>query len=232
MNLTDIRTRVARVSGLSTTVAGDLSLIDSWANEAVLQFLKDTKIHVRSASLALTADEGNYTLDSDILSFTDIYVAPSNGQPSHLLEPLDSGEILRRRLLSVTGSNQVMHYALQGAHTLMLYPSPAEGDTLHILYVPRPASALTAGGDSPAATAYGGIPTEYHPILEAYTKWKACEAEEHRPSQNGLQFQAEYERAIARVKADLNKKTGVLRQPARWGRRSKGFPVTPGTDIR
>lgn len=233
MNLSDFRTRAARVSGMSTSDSSDTSLLDAWANEAVTQFLRDTKIHVRKASLAVTAGSADYTLDTDILAFMDIYITPSSGQWDGMLEPIDSAELLRRRLLSSSAETTVRYYALQGAHTLMLYPAPqSSSDTLHVLYVPRPSSTLSATADSPSATAYGGIPTEYHPLIESYVKWKACEAEEHKPSQNGLQFQSEYERGIARVKADLNRKAGVLKAGAVWGRRGKRFPVTPGTDLK
>lgn len=232
MNLSDFRTRAARVSGMSTSDSGDTALLDSWANEAVLQFLKDTKINVRTASLAVTAGSADYTLDTDILSFSDIWIEPANGQWDGMLQPIDSAELLRRRFLSGSAETTVRNYALQGAHTLMLYPAPqSSSDTLHILYVPRPSSTLSATADTPSATAYGGIPTEYHPLLESYVKWKACEAEEHKPSQSGQVFMMEYNQGIAKVKADLNRKAGVLRAPAVWGRPGRRFPVTPGTDL-
>lgn len=233
MNLNDFRTRAARVSGMSTSDSSDTALLDAWANEAVVQFLKDTKIFQITASLAVTAGTADYTLDDEILAFSDVWIEPASGQWDTMLQPLDSSELLRLRLLADSTDTTVRHYALQGAHTLMLYPAPqSSSDTLHILYVPRPSSTLSATADSPSTTAYGGIPTEYHPVLEAYVKWKACEAEADRPSDNGLKFQAEYERGIARVKGELNRKAGVLKAPAVWGRRGKRFPVTPGTDIK
>ena len=233
MNLANFRTRAARVSGMSTSDSGDTDLIDAWANEAVVQFLKDTKINQITASLAVTADTADYTIDSDILSFSDVYIVPASGQWDTMLEPLDSRELLRRRLLENSAETSVRYYALQGAHTLMLHPAPqSSSDTLHIIYVPRPTSSLSTTAHSPDTDGYGNIPTEYHPVLESYVKWKACEAEEHKPSQNGLQFQSEYERGIARVKADLARKAGVLKAGAVWGRRGKRFPVTPGTDMK
>lgn len=232
MNLNDFRTRAARVSGMSTSDSGDTGLLDAWANEAVVQFLKDTKINQITASLAVTANSADYTIDSDILSFSDVYMSPASGW-GVMLEPLDSRELLRRRLLEDASQTSVRWYALQGAHTLMLHPAPqSSSDTLHIIYVPRPTSSMSTTAHSPDSSGYGNIPAEYHPLLESYVKWKACEAEEHKPSQNGLQFQSEYEKGVARVKADLNRKAGVLKAGSVWGRRGKRFPVTPGTDLK
>lgn len=232
MNLNDFRVRAARVSGMSTSESGDTDLLDSWANEAVVQFLKDTKLDVRKAALALTADQGDYTLDADILSFSDVWIEPASGQFDGLLQPTSSGDLIARRRLEVTPESSVVYYALRGAHTLMLHPAPqSSSDVLHILYVPRP-DAMATTAATPSATANGNIPEEYHPLIEAYVKWKACSAEEHRGSDNGLQFQAEYERGVARVRGDMNKKAGVLKAGATWGRRGKRFPVTPGTDLR
>jgi hypothetical protein len=216
---------------MSPSDSGDLARIDSWANEAVLQFLKDTKINVLQASLSLTAGTPDYTLDTDILSFTDVWLDSASGQDGPL-EPMDSREILRRRLGASTAGVSPMYYGMQGANLLMLYPSPASNsDKLNITYVPRPTSTLSATADTPSASAYGGIPTEYHTILEAYIKWKACEAEEHKASENGQMFMAEYNTGIARVRRDLNLKAGAFKAPARYGRNIR-YPVNPGVDLR
>ena len=232
MNLNDFRTRAARVSGMSTSDSGDLALLDSYANEAVLQFLKSTKINVRTASMAVTADQGDYTLDTDILSMEDLYVDPASGNEEQLLRKTSSSDITEMRLREASADVSVMYYALEGAHTLLLYPSPqSSSDTLHMRYVPRPTSSLAATADSPSATAYGNIPEEFHPALLSYILWKACEAEDHRPSEFGLKHQAEWERQIAKTRSDLNRKTGVMSAPAKWGRRPQRNFATPGTDL-
>lgn len=232
MNLATIRRRTARAIGLSASDSDDTTDIDSWANEAVEQFLKDTKLNVKTASMSVTASSGDYTLDSDILALADLWYEPANGVQEVLLEPVDSREIQRMRRLQVSADISPRYYALQGAHLLMLYPNPeSSSDLLHISYVPRPTAALSATSDSPSDATRGNIPTEYHPVIEAYVKWKAGEAEEHRPSESGMKFQAEYERGIAKVRGDLNKKAGVFKAKKRWGRRPM-WPITPGTDVR
>ncbi len=232
MNLATFRTRVARAIGPSATNADDLTLIDGWVNEGVVQFLRDTKLNVKTAALSVTAGSGDYTLDSDILALNDLWYEPADGNQSVMLEPTGSRDIIRMRRQQSAADVGPRYYAIQGAHTLMLYPLPASSsDKLHILYVPRPSAALAATADSPSDATRGNIPEEYHPVIEAYAKWKAGEAEEHKPSNFGLAFQAEYERGVAKVRADLNKKAGVFLGKATWGRRPV-WPVTPGTDIR
>lgn len=231
MTLGNIRTRVARVSGMSESAAADLALIDAWANEAVIQFLKETKIDIRSASLAVTVGSGDYTLDSDILAFDSVWLEPASGDQSVLMEQASVADIIKMRLLESSGVSPI-YYALKGAHLLMLHPEPTAADNLHILYVPRPASSLTATGDTPSDSGYGNIPDEFHPVLEAYVKWKACEAEEHKPSDNGLKFQSEWEIGLAKTRAAMARKNGPMATPIRVGMPRRVVPITPGTDLR
>lgn len=232
MNLDEYRSRIARVVGMSSSDSDDLALIDDWVNEGVVQFLKDTKINQLTAVLAVTAGSGDYTLDTEILAFTDVWYAPSGGQEV-VLEPVDSRDILQMRRNTTTAESTTRYYAMQGAHLLMLYPEPASSDDrLHIIYTPRP-DAMSATSQSPSDSAKGNVPEEYHDVIEAYAKWKAAEAEEHRPSNYGLSFQAEYEKGIAKTRSDLNKKAGVFKSRKVGGKlRGRRFPVTPGTDIR
>lgn len=231
MNLSTFRTRIARAVGLSGSDSSDLSLVDSWVNEGVVQLLRDTKVNQITAVLGVTASSGDYTLDTDILAMTDLWYEPADGIQNVLLEPVDSREIERMRRLQTAADVSPRYYALQGAHLLRLYPLPgSSSDKLHITYTPRPA-ALSATSDAPSDSTKGNIPEEYHPVIEAYAKWKAAEAEEHRPSEFGLKFQAEYERGVAKVRADMNRKGGVFKGRKIPGRRPL-FPVTPGTDLR
>ena len=230
MNLATFRSRVARVSGMSPSDSGDLTLIDGWVNDGVVQFLRETKMNVSLASLAVTADEGTYTLDTDILAMQALWYAPADSQ-SALMEPLAPETLIQRRLFETGENTPPRYYALAGANTIMLWPTPSDGtETLHILYVPRPA-ALSTTADSPAATANGGIPEEYHPILEAYAKWKACEAEEHKPSEAGAVFMREWQAGVAQARGDVKRKAGVTVPSVRLGR-PRRVPASPGVDVR
>ena len=230
MNLADFRSRIARsVGGLSTSDATDLALIDDWVNEGVVQFLKDTKINVVTAVLAVTAGSADYTLDTDILSFTDVWYDPASGE-SVILDPVDSRELNEMRLADSSASSP-RYYATQGAHLIQLFPAPASSsDTLHIKYTPRPA-ALSATADSPDTSTKGNVPEEFHPVIEAYAKWKAAQADDHRPSEYGMNYQAEYERGCSMARATINRKSGVFRARKTHGRR-RYWPTSPGADIR
>lgn len=232
MNLNDFRTRIARVSGMSLASTADTGLIDGWMNEAIEQFLKETKINVLTARMAVTATSGDYTLDTDILSMEALYYQPASGM-SALLEPISPEDMALRRIQPTSSSTTPREYAIIGAHLLRLYPvPPSSSDTLHMLYVGRAASALSTTANDPSKSAYGNIPLEYHTVLEAYGKWKACEAEEVKAYQNGLQFQAEWERALGKIKGELHRKAGMVLPSARVGRR-RGAPfASPGVDVR
>jgi hypothetical protein len=231
MTLGELRTRIARTVGLSTSDAGDLALIDGWVNEAVLAFLRDTKVNVVTAALATTEGVEDYTLDDDILSFQDVWYEPSSGGQQTMLEPVSARDIQGMRLLGSGDGLTPRYYALQGAHLLKLYPTPgSSSDLVHITYTPRP-GLISDSAHQPSDESRGNIPPEYHSIVEAYAKWKAASAEEHRPSEYGLTFQAEWERGIGQVRADINRKAGVFKAPKQPRRRSV-YPLTPGTDIR
>jgi hypothetical protein len=229
LNLSEFRSRVRRVTGLGSD-ATDLAMIDSWVNEAVVQFLRETKMNTRLAALAVTAAQEDYTLDTDILAMQGLWYEPATTIQQILLQPVAVETMFELRLPTAVVNPTVKYYALSGAHTLMLYPAPpSSSDILHIMYVPRPA-ALSATSDAPSATANGNIPSEYHPILEAYAKWKGAEAEEHRGSDNGLQFQAQWEREIAKIRGEMKRKAGMVQPPVRLGR-PRSPRVGPGVDV-
>lgn len=230
MNLAAFRSRAARVSGMSTTDSGDLALIDAWVNDAVEQFLKDTKLNVLTASLAVTAGEGDYTLDTDILSMQALWFSPAADAQSALMVAKTPEDIYEMRF-NQSESGPPVFYALLGAHTLLLHPEPdSSSDTLHLLYVPRHTTISTTG-QSPSDATRGNIPTEYHVILEAYVKWKACEAEEHRPSENGVLFMQQYQQGVAMVKGELKKKAGVNMPSVRLGH-PRRYATGNGVDYR
>jgi hypothetical protein len=174
----------------------------------------------------------DYTLSASILAMQALWFAPAADAQSALLQARVPEDIVGMRLAVDSVASNPRFYALAGANTIMLHPAPqATGDTLHILYVPRH-TALSSTADSPSATANGGIPAEYHVILEDYVKWKACEAEEHKPSDNGKVFMQAFESGCARVRGEAQKKAGVVVAPVRVGRPRTVWPHSPGVDVR
>jgi hypothetical protein len=138
--------------------------------------------------MALTAGQGDYTLDSSILAIDDLYM--SSGGANFRVRRLSSTDLLNLRLFSVS-SSPVQMYAVAGANLLMVYPAPLQADSFTIYYVPRP-TAMSAGSDDPSTTSLGGIPSEYHYGIELYMQWKAGDAFDDAGSSNGENYRRAY----------------------------------------
>jgi hypothetical protein len=232
LNLATFRSRISGAIGLSNIASStEQSLIDGWVNEGVVDFLRRTKMHTRMAALALTANQYSYELDTDILSFKDAWYQPASGT-SVLLRMTDASDILYMRTLTAAAGFPVAYYALEGQNMLLLHPAPqSSSDQLHLLYVPRPA-ALAATAEAPSATANGGIPSEYHQIIEAYAKWKAADYADDQSSGMGQAYQQEYMQGVVDAMKSTTLKGGVRLGGVVWGRKgSKQIPTTPGTDL-
>ena len=227
MNLTTFRSRVSAAIGLDNTDGGaEQGYIDSWVNEAVEQFLARTGIHAAVSTSALTPGDGDYELDSSILEIKDIYITDAGGN-NIPLEPMQEHEILERRRYASAGDHPY-YYAVQGANLLMLWPTPSSALTLTYYYVPKPSALLVSGSDDPSTASLGGIPTQFHPALEAYAKWRGSDYDDDATAQEGLVYQQEWEKELAQARITMNRMKGWA--PARIGRR-KRFPVKPGVDF-
>lgn len=230
MNLGTLRSRVSGEIGLSNAAGGsEQLLIDGWANEAVVEFLRLTKCYVKPFSMALTADVGDYDLPSSLLAFKSLFLTPNDGSNPPQLNAVSSAEIMYRRQYqsSVVRPNA---YALEGSNLLMIYPNAvSSSDTLGGLYVPKPTEMSDAAHD-PSTSTYGGIPTEFHPALEAYTKWKAASWDDDSSSQIGLAYKGEWLERVKEAKQSLNRKGGVRWAPAVPKRSRRFRPNSPGVD--
>lgn len=234
MNVADFALRVTHAIGIDAATANsatsqEYTLFLSWLNESVEQFLRLTKAVKRTAAMSVTAGQGDYYFDTAVLALEDMTYTPASGT-ARSLKQIDSAEIRNMRLPTSPASPPEW-YAYEG-QVLMLYPEPqSSSDSLAILYVARP-TALSATADAPSATANGGIPAEYHPVLESYVKWKAAEHANDKASGNGQMFAQQWEKGIHDVKITEIRKAGV-----RIGRVNIGQPndwrtlATPGVDL-
>lgn len=231
MNLTMFRLRVQRTLGLASNTTGDeQTLVDSWVNEAVEQFLLKTKVKKKTAALSLTAGQGDYVLDASILAFEDVHYNALSQTDDYGLEQVDSEEIRRMRRVQASVEGPPGYFAYEG-QSIMLYPIPASSsDKLHMVYVERPTSAIAAGSDSPSDTGRGEIPLEYHPILEEYVLWKAARYSDHAPSQFGELFRVAWERGLVEARITESRKAGVRVGYARLGRGVRRHIRRPGVD--
>lgn len=223
--LDTFRTNIAKILGLDNTTAEDQTFIDHYLNEAVVDVLKNTKCYVTSATATMSAGDGDYTLDTDMLEIRDVYVTSSS--QDYILEriPMDQMLWLRRQTPAAAGTTR--YYTLAGHNLLMLNPTPAASDVFTFYYVPYP-TAMSNSAHTPSNSAYGGIPDENHDLIEYYALWRMADLDDDASSEVGERYRYLYERGIAQMRKHLRYKGGyrlgrVRLNPRRWG----GVPADP-----
>jgi hypothetical protein len=244
VDLATLQSNVAGALGLdfdSTAPSnGDGPRLLGWANDAVIDMLKQTHCYISPAILTMTAGAGDYRLDAAILAIDDIYMTSSG--TNFRVKRLATTDLLNLRLFSVATS-PVQMYALNGDDMLMVYPAPIQADTMTIYYVPKP-TPLANPTDDPSSSTLGGISTQYHYGLELYMMWKAGDAFDDEGSQNGETYRRMYlgdpntppgteqrDGFIGKMKKDVRKKggkhlAGVLIPP----RSRRIYVPNPGID--
>jgi hypothetical protein len=226
---TVLKSRVSKVLGLDETASGtDDTLLGYELNDAVREFLLDTHINVNRSETTIAAVEDDSEIGTPVLVMLDIQITGTNGQIS-LPERTSPQEILRMRRAGSVSSGTTRWYAHNGNDMYMFYPSLAIGDVVTIYYVPKPTEMSSASHD-PSNETYGGIPVEYHPALIEYAKWKMADYDDDGSSQQGLVYQANYERLVRKALRRKRLKGGrslgravVGRQPFR--------PSVPSQDL-
>lgn len=215
-----IRDRVAAKIGMSS--AEELAFLEGWVDEAVEQYLVETKALVREGIMTLTSGVSDYTLPTGILSFSSVWVVPAVGDTVEL-EQVGSSEMLRKRRYTYTGDNPNV-YQLLGMDLLRLYPTPSTGSTLHVLYVPEPGS-VAVGTDLSAV----GVPLADHPTIEEYVSWKAADWDDDTSSKVGQAYMQGWDMGLRRARIRRNRLDNGW-GPARPGRR-RYIPTRPGVDM-
>ena len=230
MDLADIRNEVSRVIGLDTTAAGaDETLVDQWANEGVLDILQETRCYVAAAETTVTAGQGDYTLDSDILHVVDLHLTSSG--VTYRLKQVSPQMLLDMRVTANSqASSPISHFAVSGSNLLMLYPVPSTADTIKLYYVPRP-TVMSSGTHDPSTTTYGGIPSEFHRAIVKYVEAEAADYRDDQTSQHGDRYRADYQRWLGKIRKAVNQK-GSTDQFGFEVRGRSYPPHDPSTDLR
>ena len=230
MNVAEFALRVTHAIGIDAATANsatsqEYTLFLSWLNEGIIQFLRKTKVYKQTAVLSVTAGTADYSVDSNVLAMEDLYFSPSGGQ-ARMLKQIDSSEIRDMRIMVTSTADAPQWFAYEG-NLIMLYPAPqSSSDRLHLVYVPRPA-ALSTTADSPST-----IPAEYHPVIEAYVKWKAGEHANDKASGNGQAFKQEFEAGCVDTRVSEIRKAGMRIGSVNIGRgRNWQSLASPGVDV-
>ena len=216
--LDDFRTELEGVLGLDNSLTGDQPLMDLWINEGVVDVLMKTKATVLPFEMTLTANEGDYTLDTDILIIIDLFV--TNQSSDYTLSRITPSELLDMRR-NVGASSPSRYYATSGANLLMLYPTPTAADTISGIYVPRPAT-LTDDTDEPTE-----IPAEWHKLVSFYALFRAADMDDDASSQMGERYRALYAEGVNQARASFYKHGGTRMAPARLRPNRRTFPANP-----
>lgn len=217
-----MRDRVASKIGMSGSA--ELTLLEGWVDEAVEQYLVETKAIVREGVMTMTNAVVDYVIPiANILALSKIWVVPSTGQYTEL-EQISSSDMLRKRQYTYTGDHP-RAYELLGMDLIRVYPTPDGTETMHILYVPTP-PALANTDDLTLA----GVVLPDHPICEEYVSWKAADWDDDTSSKIGESYQKNWEVGVRKAK----KRRNLLDNgwgPARPGGRRRWIPPKPGTDV-
>lgn len=205
--LADLRSYISATLGLDTTAAApEQTLLDVRINQGVRDFLLRTRCNVNPGTVTTSANEGDYLLGTSVLAVQDVSYSPAAAAGSAPFERVSPARLLElRRSGAVPGAARF--YALNGNDLLMLHPAPAGADVIKLYYVPRP-TVLSQPTHDPSQEAYGGIPEEYHPALEAYPTWRMADYSDDQSSKVGLQYRQLYVELVAECKRSMRGKGG------------------------
>jgi hypothetical protein len=216
--LATFRTNVSGTIGL-TNSGDDQTKIDGWLNQGYLDVLVKTACKVQSATASVSASEGDYTLDTDILKVIDIYLTTSG--TDYRLERATPAEILEDRRNASTSTP--VRYAVAGADLLMLYPIPDATGTLTFYYVARP-STLSLTTDEPS-----DVPAEWQWLIEFYALWRAADFDDDTSSDQGSRYKIDYEAGVKEFRRAISGKGG---KPAKARVRNLRYTTVPSDPSR
>jgi len=195
MNRGEITLRVSRMLGIPVGTSDDevdeAALLDELANEAVLDILSRTRIHVRRAQSTLNTGSTDFDI-SDVLTIVGgIRSIGSDGEKLMVEQKRDE--------LSPGG------YAFAGLSRVVL-GAPSTGETLDYWYVPRP-TPMTLDAHDPSDRTYGRIPTEHHRAILNYMCWHAADKAGDQGAGRGEKYRTAYEGkdGFAAIGSDLGR---------------------------
>jgi hypothetical protein len=183
MNRGQLTLRVSRMLGIPVGTSDDeldeSALLDELANEAVLDILARTRIHVRRAQSTLAVGWTDFDLDDTVLTIHGGIRAIGADGGSRLL-------VEQKRDDLIAGG-----YAFAGL-TRIVFGAPSEGETIDFWYTPMP-SPMTQDSDDPALRQFGRIPSDHHRAIINYMCWHAADKAGDQGSARGDKYRTTYE---------------------------------------
>jgi hypothetical protein len=225
--LTELTTTVVRHIG-SINATDDATEITKYLNRGVLHVLSRTGCYVTSTTLSTVAGTSDYTLAASILEVA--YIDYTSSGSTYAMERVTPVEIMRLRRSGSGSSSPATRYAVQGHNLLMLYPTPAAIDTINMYVVPVP-TVMSSGSHDPSNATYGGIPVQYHDLIEFYACWHLAMIDDDASSQIGRDYKALLDVRINDLRRDMQDRGGHMQARFRSGRRQALVPRNPSTDL-
>jgi len=205
VNRGDLKLRTSRLLGVATGTDDDAvdedDLLNRLANEAVLDVLTRTRVHVRDGQTTFTGPASEFDVDDSVLRMVGIKL---NGNS------LYEGE--RDNL-------RTDEFAFAGYSRIVLGASPNAGDVLSFWYTPRP-TPMATDSDDPSVYTFGRIPSQFHAALVDYMCWWAADKLGDVQAGRGERYRAIYEgqdalggagSSLGRIKYAVNARGGVTR---------------------
>jgi hypothetical protein len=219
--LAQYRTRIASKIGLDNSTSGDQTLIDSWVNEGYEEVMLETKARVAISTTDLTEGRENYTLPSAIMTILKI----TNSTNSLHMERVTMEDLIDMQENGGVSAPPCRYYAVSGANLITVYPTPGAGETLKIIYVPRPA-ALAASSDVPSE-----IPAEFHKAIEFYALREAADYDDDQSSYIGRYYDTQYKEYLKKLKRHVFMKGGSRLPTSRLNRGYRTLAHDPSQDL-
>jgi hypothetical protein len=204
VNRGQLKTRVSRIVGIPTGTSDDeieeAAFLDELANEAVIDILSRTSMHVRRATIYLAPGYTEFDIDAQILRIWGIKRG-TNWMQEQAEDDLDS-----------------YGFAFMG-HNRIVLGSAGTGDTLTVAYVPLP-TPMTDNAHDPAVSTYGLIPVQFHGAIVNYMCWKAADKAGDQQTARGERYRVLYEGQdglgllgtdLGRIKSHTNMRGGLTR---------------------
>ena len=222
-----LKSNVSKELGLDETASGDEdTLLGRRLNQAVREFLVDTRIYVTTTSLTVVAGDdpidlqagGTHVPSGDLSVLAIDQIIDSNSVPLERVSPGDMNELYRAS--STAGGSGLRRYALYGANLLRIWPKPGATEVFTFLYTPRP-TEMSSGAHDPSSVIYGGIPAEYHEALEFWALWRLASYDDDTSSAQGDRYLGQYQMMVSKARRGMRLKGGRRLSPARLGRRSR-----------
>lgn len=225
----DLKTRVSKRVGLSTTASGnDDVLLGEYLNDAVRDVLIKTKVNTDRATISISTETDDSEMSTNVLQLITLTV--TGGSDARITQPVqvDADTILRYRSVTPSTGVTTRLFALLGDNLFMWYPSLASGDTVTVYYVPKPTEMTTSGNDPSSAT-YGGIPVQYHPLLEEYAAWHMWEYDDN--PQRARICEERYLRMLVEMRRAMRGQASESLGKIPSIGRLNTFPANPSTDM-